>query len=44
MQIPKRELAIKGPYHHETVTTYVIRKSLRPVYIKSEKDNKSYAI
>jgi len=27
MQIPKRELVIKGPYHHETVTTHVIRKS-----------------
>lgn len=27
MQIPRRELVAKGPYHHETVTTYVIRKS-----------------
>lgn len=27
MQIPKRELVIKGRYHHETVTAHVIRKS-----------------
>lgn len=27
MQIPKRELVVKGKYHHETVTTHVIRKS-----------------
>ncbi len=27
IQIPKRELVVKGKYHHETVTTYVIRKS-----------------
>lgn len=26
-QIPKRELVVKGKYHHETVTTYVIQKS-----------------
>ncbi|MDE6567493.1 MAG: HD domain-containing protein [Lachnospiraceae bacterium] len=27
IQIPKRELVVKGRYHHETVTTYVILKS-----------------
>lgn len=27
IQIPKRELVVKGKYHHETVTTYVIKKS-----------------
>lgn len=27
IQIPKRELVVKGKYHHETVTTYVIQKS-----------------
>lgn len=26
-QIPKRELVVKGKYHHGTVTTYVIQKS-----------------
>lgn len=31
IQIPKRELLVKGPYHHETVTAYVIQKS---TYIK----------
>ncbi len=39
MQIPKRELVAKGPYHHETVTTYVIRrsKSIKQIIIEGIK-------
>lgn len=39
MQIPKRELVVKGPYHHETVTTRVIRasKAIRGIIIEGIK-------
>lgn len=39
MQIPKRELVTKSLYHHETVTTYVIRrsKSIKQIIIEGIK-------